>query len=284
MESDSLKSSSSSSYSTFLRRTTRSSHSADIDRVMHLSKYDVQAKKLTEFSDDDEIALKNAEKEREDERKKLVEFGGTFGVSFLLFLLPISVYGIHVFCNETKCSFTQLPDFKRFSNPFTFFDLKASLIYYMYLIVLALLTALPFGGRRVVALPSKHEKFTYTTNAPFSLVVFVAIAFGLNFYGIHLANFLEFNYFHLILPSFVFGLVLAIYCYYRSFYVPLSALTTNSSLYQKKLYNFFMGRETNPRVFGVLDLKLFTFRAAIFGAVSILFCCCCCCGSGEIIF
>lgn len=236
--------------------------------MVHLSKYDVQAQKLTEFSDD-EITLKKAEYEKENERKKIVEFGGTIGAALLMFLLPVVVYAIHILCNENSCSFMHFPDFKKYGNVFTYFDLKATLIYFAYMLILSLLTVLPFGGKKVSGLPNKHEKFEYVANTPFCLIVFLLAAIALEVYGIGVVKFINRHYFHFITPSFLLGVVIAVYCYYRSFYVPLSALTANSSLYQKKLYNFFMGREVNPRIFGVLDLKMFTTRASVFGGVSL---------------
>lgn len=256
-------------FSTVLRRSTRASHSADVERVVHLTKYEVQAQKLTEFSDDDDLALKKSEREKEEDRKKLVEFGGTIGASLLIILLPIVVFGIHVFCNQTQCSFTKLPDLKTFSNISTYFNMKASLVYFAFLLILSLLTVLPFGGRKINGLPNKYEKLLYTANAPFGFIVLLLIAATLQYFGIGVVKFVNTHYFQFLLPAFVFGVFLSIYCYYKSFYVPLSALTTNSSLYHKKLYNFFMGREINPRLFGVLDLKIFSYRATVFGAVSV---------------
>lgn len=263
LERDSVK-----PYSNVLRRSTRASQSADIERVVRLTKYDVQAQKLTEFSDDDDIALKSSECEKEADSKKLVEFGGTFGAFLLIPLVPLITYGVNIFCNERQCSFIQLPDLTLYKSFATHFDLATTLVYCAFLLILSLLTALPFGGKRISGLPNKHEKLEYTANSAFCFILFLLGAVVLEFYSIRVVKFINLHYFHFILPSFLFGILLSLYCYYRSFYVPISALTINSSLYQKKLYNFFMGRETNPRLLGVLDLKTFTFRTAIIGSVS----------------
>lgn len=262
LESDSVK-----TYSNVLRRSTRSSQSKEVERVVHLTKYDVQGQKLTEFSDEDDIALKSAESDKEAERKKLVEFGGTIGACLFIFLMPLFLYAVHISCNESNCSFTRLPDFKQYKSISTYFDLRSSLVYFAFLLILSLLTTLPFGGKRVSGLPSKYEKLEYTTNGPFCFIVLLLATVALEMYGIKVVKFINWHYFHFILPAFVYGLLLSIYCYYRSFYVPLSALTTNSSLYQKKLYNFFMGREINPRLLGVVDLKILSFKTAVIGAL-----------------
>lgn len=238
---------------------------------MHVNKYEVQAQKLTEFSDDDEVALKRAESEKASDVGKLVEFGGTIGAAFFIVSLPLFVYGVNISCNENHCSFTRLPDLKKYTSFSTFFDLKTAFIYFTYLLTLSLLTVLPFGGKKVCGLLNKHGKLEYVANAPFSFIAFLLPLLVLEVYGFGVTEFLNSHYFHFILPSFIFGVLLATYCYFRSFYVPLSALTTNSSLYQRKLYNFFMGREINPRVLGVLDLKIFMTRVAIFGSVSNFF-------------
>lgn len=250
-----------------LRRSSR--RSADVDRVVRVTQYDVQAQKLTEFSDDDEVALRKAEGEARDESNRLVEFGGTIGAAFFIAFLPIFVYGIHIFCNEKNCSFTQVPDWKQYTNVFTFFDLQATMTYYGCLLIVGMLSVLPIGGKKVSGLANRHEKLEYVANAPFSFFVLFLAAVLLEVFGIGAAKFINRNYFHFILPAFVFGVLLAFYSYFKSFYAPVTARTLNSSLYVKKLYNFFMGREINPRAMGVLDLKIFSLRAAIFGAVSI---------------
>lgn len=264
LESDSIK-----PLTSVLRRSTRSSQSTEVERVVHLTKYEIQTQKLAEFSDDDETAqLKSAEDDKGSQQKMLIEFGGTLGACFGIVLLPLFVYGLHAWCNEKQCSFTRLPDLEQLKNVSTYFDFKTSLVYVAFLILLGLLTAFPFGGEKVSGLPNKHEKLIYTGNAPFCLIILVMLAVLLNYYGIKVVKFINYHYFHFIFPAFLFGIVLSVYAYIKSFYVPVSALATNSSFYTNRIYNFFMGREVSPRLLGVLDLKIFAFRTGIIGTVS----------------
>lgn len=249
------------------RRSTRSSHSADMERVVHVTKYDMLSQKLAEFSDDDETLLKKSESEKATESKKFTELGGPIGNTLLFFAFPAVVYGLNVYCNTYQCTFKGYSNLDRFRRFSTYFNLKSFIAYAGYVVFLAVLNLLPFGGKKYTDIPNKQGKFEYVANGLFSAFVTLGLAFGLELYGLAFFNFITDHYFHFITTSVVVGFSLAALAYVRSFYVPVSALSLSSKV-NNRMYNFFMGREISPRPFGRLDLKMFLFRSGVIGTVS----------------
>lgn len=257
-----------------VHRFTRTSQNRDIERVVHLKQFDsvTVTKKLGEFSDEDDVLVKKSQTELQNftDTKKLMEFGGSYGALIFIVMLPVFVVGLNVFCNEEHCSFAKLPNLKKFTLISTYFDATAFLSVVAYLILVAVLSALPFGGSKVAALPNKHGKFNYVMNGLFSWFVLLLIGCGLELSNVPVTSFITEHILPLSVASIFCGVIVSVYAYIRSFYVPVSAL--NAHVVGKAgVYGFFLGREINPRVFSSIDLKLLFFRSCIFGSVSEIF-------------
>lgn len=247
----------------------RSSQNREEERVVHLKHFDslTVTKRLGEFSDEDDLQERKTDL-KELQKIKLSEFGGTFGAFFFIFAIPLSVVGLHTICNEALCSFTSTPNYKKFTTLFQIFDPKSFLGIIAYIIVLAILSALPFGGKKISALPSKHGKFVYIMNGFFSFLLISTFGLTMEFYGVKVAEYIVNHIFHLLISSIMLGILITLYSYVRSFYVPVSALNSYA-VGKNAVYGFFVGRELNPRSFSIIDLKLLFFRAFIIGSVSI---------------
>lgn len=257
-----------------IQRFTRTSQNREIERVVHLKHFDsvTVSKRLGEFSDEDDVLTKKSQTELQEfaNTKKLMEFGGTYGASSFIVALPLFVIGLNVFCNDEQCSFTKLPNLEKFKLLSTYFNATAFLSVIAYLILVALLSALPFGGRKVSALPNKQGKFDYVMNGLFSCGVLLLTVCGLELSEVPVAKFIVEHILPLSVASIFYGLIISIYVYIRSFYVPVSAL--NAHVVGKPgVYGFFLGREINPRIFSSIDLKFLFFRSSIFGMVSEIF-------------
>lgn len=256
-----------------VQRFLRSSQNREEERVVHLKHFDTittMTKRLGEFSDEDDLQEQKSSHVKDTQKVKLTEFGGSFGAFLILFTIPISVIALHTICNETLCSFTKTPNYKQFTSFTEIFDASSLLGLFSFVIILAILSALPFGGRKISALPSKHGKFVYVMNGLFSFFLLSTTALALEFYGIKITEFIVDHIFHLLVSSILVGLIVSLYVYIRSFYVPISALNLHAVGWSG-LYAFVLGRELNPRSLSTVDLKLLFFRAFVIGTVSIVY-------------
>lgn len=258
------------------RRVSSRNQNREIDRIVHVNTFDSVAKKLSEFSDEDEVTQKYVRKSESksvdlgSDFQQISEFGGTLGVFFWTLMVPFAGIALFVTCNETHCSFTKIPPYKKYLQAETYFDLTAGLTVLAFAIITAIFTALPFGGKKIVGLATKQGKFTYVLNGPFTSIFILALAAGLEFKGIPIAYFIAKHTFQLFVASYLCGLALIVWVHIRSYYEPLSSLNVHC-LGRSWIYGFFMGRDLNPRLFGLVDLKIYVLRVSLIGSVSEIF-------------
>jgi len=77
------------------------------------------------------------------------------------------------------------------------------------------------------------------------------------------------NIVQLSVNGWIVGTILAIGLYIKAGKAPVINLNIYAST-NSKIYNFWQGREINPRI-GALDIKLLLIRASLIGTVIILF-------------
>lgn len=255
----------SSTSSQVSKRFTRSQQK-EVERIVHLKHFETVSKKLSEFSDEDELVKETPLPVKLS--KLNYDYGGPFGVSFLIFFIPAVGFFLYSACDAKSCTFKGLPEkLSKFSSLFTSFNLKTSLGYISYIIFLAAISALPFGGRKITGLPDKHGKFVYVTNGLFGAILTLALISLLEYKDIPITKFLLNNQFQLYVTSVLIGFSLTVFAYIRSFYVPVSALNPHI-IDKSKIYNFYMGRELHPRLFRTLDLKMFVYKLLFISEVS----------------
>lgn len=247
-----------------MKRVTRSQQK-EVERIVHLRHFEPEAaKKLSEFSDEDVEFVK--ETSVPPKPSKSTGFASLVGVLVLLTGLPL--YGLYLYnaCSGKQCSFTKTPG-KISLTPSTYFDLKSILGYLTYILLLTVLYALPFGGWKVTALPDKSGKFVYVTNGLFSALIILAISSTLEYCNIPVLGFIIDHSLHLFVAALLTGVFLTVLTYIRSFYVPVSALNPKI-VNRNRLYQFVVGRELHPRIFRVVDLKMFVFKTLVITEVS----------------
>lgn len=247
--------------SVLTRRSTRLAQQSDNERIVHL--------KDAELLKDAEVIRSCLQEYSDEEEKEVVpykktpftEFGGTVGSTFIMISVTLSAFIMNAVCNEQNCSWkiNQQQNWRKYTQIGTYVDAITIVACLAYVTVFALLNALPFGGRKVTGLLSKHGRFDYCANGFFIAVVMVLLAFGIEYYNIKLFSFIYEKHLKITSIIVIFGLLLSTYLYIRSFYVPVSALNTHI-INNSNLYNFYIGREINPRLFGVLDWKMFLLR------------------------
>ena len=194
---------------------------------------------------------------------KRKEFGGIVGTSLLIFLLPAVCFLLHAICNErTGCIGTTLPTLALPDLPpqQSLFNTKSLVVitgWYSFCVVLHLL--LP--AQHAHGQPLKHldgKPLLYRLNA----LPVVCTAATLPALAV-LANILNpewvvANFLALQSSAILLSFVLSVWLYARSFAPSVRSLElahggTTGSL----PYDFWMGRELNPRVGSLFDVKEF---------------------------
>lgn len=244
---------------------TRRSTRIQENRLVHLKNDGDVYTKLSEFSDDEVRGKPEPVKAVLSKSKRLSIFGKMNAFAMLLGI-PVFYLTLHVFCNEDHCSFKTLPNMAKYKKASTYFDALSFLIVTAYALVVAIISVLPFGGKRVTGSLNRHGKLQYVMNGWLSVVVVGATIMTLEVLNIPAAFYVRTHFLQLSVAATLLGVFMAIFLYARSFYIPVSALNPHA-LTDSKIYNFVMGREINPRIYAGLDLKFFLFR---FGCGSIL--------------
>lgn len=185
-------------------------------------------------------------------RTKHLEFGGVPGAVAMVVGLPVGVYALNLWCNKNSCQLTTLPQLNLTAGDF--FDADAVILFLGWFFFQVFLSFIPVG---TVAdgLPLRTgEKLEYRCNAFFAFVVSIMAFIAAAFLGFPLHIIYQ-KFLPLATTAMIFSLLLSIYLYVRSCSAANHDLAEggNSGVF---IYDFFLGRELNPRI-GALDLKFF---------------------------
>lgn len=263
------------SYINLIRRSATKSLTHDSDHIDHFKRESSTSsiRKLTELSDEDDL-LNNDDREKSVRKSepRLIdkitpnEFGQLRTLLSAISILPLFL-AFSMFCNEVQCDYTKSPDWLKYKFLTTYFNVTVIVIILCYLLLIFLIAALPFGGPKMSGLPNKRGKLNYTMNGFFTLIVVGIILFVLETStGVRVIENVLQKYFQLYVTLIVFGVILSVVLYIRSFYVPLCCLKSDA-LINSGIYNFYYGREINPRVFGNVDVKLCLYRFCCISAI-----------------
>ena len=221
--------------------------------------------------------IKSTEKEvlKKPEVHHEFEFGGPIGTFFVTVGLPIVIYALYFFCNKDVCFNSPLSfSWSQFRStlPSSWSSLISYEALYIYLGWMAfhviLERVLPGETAEGVALPDgKKLKYTISGHLQFWVTI-LAMGHALPIYnatssaGVYeIKGFMPLplykvydHYLELITISILGALLLSIYLYISSFRKGLILAQGGDTGYA--MYDFFIGRELNPRI-GSLDLKEF---------------------------
>uniref|UniRef100_A0A671NCC1 Delta(14)-sterol reductase LBR n=1 Tax=Sinocyclocheilus anshuiensis TaxID=1608454 RepID=A0A671NCC1_9TELE len=196
-----------------------------------------------------------------------LEFGGRVGVFFLMFLLPVAVLALLILGGQKDASLQSFP--LELPALQSLWDCQVFGIVLLWLLFQAVLSLLPVG-KLVEGMPLKNGKtLKYRINGFYALLL-TAVAVGVAMYQegdlsyIH-AHFLQFYTSALLIVT-----LLSIYLFIRSRWASEDELAPggNSGYI---IYDFFMGRELNPRIKN-FDIKFFCeMRPGLMGWVLINF-------------
>ncbi|XP_077076975.1 delta(14)-sterol reductase LBR isoform X2 [Siphateles boraxobius] len=196
-----------------------------------------------------------------------LEFGGRVGVFLLMFLLPLAVLALLILSGQKDASLQSFP--LELPTLQSLWDTQVFGIVLLWLLFQAFLSLLPVG-KLVEGMPLKNGKtLKYRINGFYALlltavVVGVAVYQGVDLSYIH-AHFLQFCTSALLIVT-----LLSVYLFVRSRWASEDELAPggNSGYI---IYDFFMGRELNPRIKN-FDIKFFCeMRPGLMGWVLINF-------------
>ncbi len=195
-------------------------------------------------------------------RTKNYEFMGPPGTLLMTFFLPLVVLTLYLCCNKWQCAVAipqRLPDWTMLWHP------HAYMIVVGWFIFQVVLYALPLGYTATGTLLADGSRLQYRMNGIHAFVIsHVLFAVIYHYWGV---AFIYDNYLALATASFVFSSVLAFYMYLKSFQPgALLAVGGNTG---NAIYDWFIGRELNPRLLG-FDWKVFCeMRPGLIGWVLI---------------
>ncbi|XP_072552076.1 delta(14)-sterol reductase LBR [Salminus brasiliensis] len=181
-----------------------------------------------------------------------LEFGGRIGVVFWLLFLPVVVFALLILCGQKDASLLNFP----LTPPSlqTLWDWQVFGIVVLWLVFQALLSLLPIG-KVVEGMPLKTGKtLKYRINGFFALII-SAIAVGAAVYNEMDLSYVHAHFLQFYTSALVVSTLLSIYLFIRSRWASDDerAPAGNSGYV---MYDFFMGRELNPRIKS-FDIKFF---------------------------
>ncbi|XP_071334605.1 delta(14)-sterol reductase LBR isoform X1 [Trachinotus anak] len=181
-----------------------------------------------------------------------LDFGGKMGAYFWLLFLPAWVLFLVLQVNLVD------PSLANFPPPLppleAFWDAQALGFVILWIVFQAVLYLLPVGKVSEGMPLRSGERLKYRTNGFFSIVVSAVAVAAAVYQGVDL-TYIHSHFLQLTMATFLISILLSVYLYVRSRYAPTEqlALGGNSG---NVVYDFFKGRELNPRIKD-FDLKFF---------------------------
>ncbi|XP_051159041.1 delta(14)-sterol reductase TM7SF2 [Leptopilina boulardi] len=212
---------------------------------------------------DDNVRSDVAEKHKKeiDLLSKPQEWGGWFGALMLIFLGPLSILLPQFACSRDYCSISKFrlnKDIKTYLNADTF------LFYTGYLFFVAIMSLVPIGWI-VEGQQTRIGRLKYRINGLLTGIL-ILIAYGVAEYkGYQISNFILYNSVEFTLVGLIIGTILSIVLYIKGGRASVANLNIYAST-NNHIYDFWQGRETNPR-FGPLDIKFNFIRATLIGSI-----------------
>ena len=216
-------------------------------------------------------SFKDSPKDSLNPRTTHYEFFGPIGALTMTFGLPLVVLGLYVLCNGDSCSLdpssltlNRLPSLDVLWHPLTFPIILCWVAFH------AIVYLSPLG---FVAMGTKlrdGSRLKYKINGIHAFIL-SHILFGVAYFGFEIpVSFVYRHYLSFAVSAIILSFILSKYLYLRSQRTNgLLALGGNSG---NIIYDFFIGRELNPRI-GNFDLKVFCeLRPGLIGWVIINYC------------
>ncbi|XP_062066467.1 delta(14)-sterol reductase LBR [Lepus europaeus] len=193
-----------------------------------------------------------------------LEFGGVPGVLLITTGLPVFLFLLLLMCKQDE------PSLLNFPPPLPAWDdlweTRVFGVYLLWFFVQALFYLLPIG-KVVEGMPLINgRRLKYRLNGFYAFLLTAAAVGASLYWGLELHSMYR-HFLQFALAATVFSALLSVYLYARSLKAPREELSPASS--GNAVYDFFIGRELNPRI-GTFDLKYFCeLRPGLIGWVLI---------------
>ncbi|MBN3302924.1 LBR protein, partial [Amia calva] len=196
-----------------------------------------------------------------------LEFGGKIGAFFMLFLLPATVFALLLICNREDASILNFPPVLPAID--TLWDNQVFGMVVLWFLFQALLYLLPIG-KVAEGLPlSSGKRLKYRINGFYALVLSVAVLGAAVYYKVDLSYIHE-HFLQFAVSAMALSLLLSVCLYTRSRWAHNDELAPGGNT-GNLIYDFFIGRELNPRI-KIFDLKYFCeLRPGLIGWIVINF-------------
>ncbi|XP_028714831.1 delta(14)-sterol reductase LBR isoform X1 [Peromyscus leucopus] len=184
-------------------------------------------------------------------QRKDLEFGGVPGAFLIMLGLPATLFLLLLQCRQKD------PSLLTFPPPLPALDelweTRVCGIYLLWFFVQALFYLLPIG-KVVEGTPLVDgRRLKYRLNGFYAFVLTSAAVGASLFWGVGL-HYVYTHFLQFALAAVLFSVLLSVYLYAHSLKAPRHELSPASS--GNAVYDFFIGRELNPRI-GAFDLKYF---------------------------
>ncbi|XP_055465363.1 delta(14)-sterol reductase LBR [Psammomys obesus] len=183
--------------------------------------------------------------------RKDLEFGGVPGASLIMLGLPAFLLLLLLRCRQTDPSLlSALPPLPALDE---LWETRVCGVYLLWFLLQALFYLLPVG-KVVEGTPLVDgRRLKYRLNGLYAFVLTSVLVGAAQFWGVELC-YLYTHFLQFAVAATAFSVVLSGYLYARSLKAPRDELAPASS--GNAVYDFFIGRELNPRI-GAFDLKYF---------------------------
>ncbi|XP_045393071.1 delta(14)-sterol reductase LBR [Lemur catta] len=180
-----------------------------------------------------------------------LEFGGVPGVFLIMLGLPVFLFLLLLMCRQQDPSLLNFPP--HLPALYDLWETRVFGVYLLWFFIQALFYLLPLG-KVVEGMPLiDGRRLKYRLNGFYAFILTLAVVGTALFWGVEL-SYVYSHFLQFALAATVFAVVLSGYLYARSSKAPRSELSPASS--GNAVYDFFIGRELNPRI-GTFDLKYF---------------------------
>ncbi|XP_017381900.1 delta(14)-sterol reductase LBR isoform X1 [Cebus imitator] len=195
---------------------------------------------------------------------KDLEFGGVPGVFLIMFGLPVFLFLLLLMCKQKDPSLLNFPP--PLPALYELWETRVFGVYLLWFLIQALFYLLPVG-KVVEGMPLiDGRRLKYRLNGFYAFILTFAVIGTCLFQGVEF-HYVYRHFLQFALAATVFCVVLSVYLYMRSLKAPRKDLSPASS--GNAVYDFFIGRELNPRI-GTFDLKYFCeLRPGLIGWVVI---------------
>ncbi|XP_017381904.1 delta(14)-sterol reductase LBR isoform X3 [Cebus imitator] len=196
---------------------------------------------------------------------KDLEFGGVPGVFLIMFGLPVFLFLLLLMCKQKDPSLLNFPP--PLPALYELWETRVFGVYLLWFLIQALFYLLPVG-KVVEGMPLiDGRRLKYRLNGFYAFILTFAVIGTCLFQGVEF-HYVYRHFLQFALAATVFCVVLSVYLYMRSLKAPRKDLSPASS--GNAVYDFFIGRELNPRI-GTFDLKYFCeLRPGLIGWEAVL--------------